>query len=479
MRDLPIRSVESTCPSEFITLEDRARGRVEAESGELLVGAALDRVIAGDPTAVAIRSVIFCEAEEGICSACYGVNPGTGELAEVGAAVGMAAAVTLFSYVGRAVKRPFLLGSHTSGYRDCCCRAAARGVVGLRPFGGGGTVERRDGVPVVVAERLEMTILDDMGRQIPSGVIPYGALLRAVPGAIVQAGEVLAEWNPFEGPLLAHDDGILRWVELVEGRTFRCSTDDVTGLTEKVVLGEKSSVLRPRLQILSSAGAETQTIFLVPGDRLRVNDGVGVSRGEVVAGRQRVPSPCTSSEGGWCGLLEFIYGRTKDPAVLAEVDGIVAIETGTSGYQTVLVQPWAEDGVGIAGAPRRHATRRWAYLVVREGEAVSAGASLSLGDRDPKEVIRILGPQACALELLDCLQLLCAEQGAPLALCHAEVVVRALLDWVRIVVPGDGPWHEGQLVRKKEFTRRCAMLQIEGRRSPSAQATVVGLARRP
>ena len=104
-------------------LETRAYGRVLAEDVTLSDGTVLERgtlldddlvaQLRDDPTVdrIRVRSVLTCEAEHGVCAACYGQSLATGRLIELGEAVGVIAAQSIGEPGTQLTMRTF----HTGG----------------------------------------------------------------------------------------------------------------------------------------------------------------------------------------------------------------------------------------------------------------------------------------------------------------------------------------------------------------------------
>lgn len=86
------------------SLADRIRGRVAAQdvtdstgeviaaAGDLIDGEQAARIEAAGIESVRIRSVLSCTQRDGVCAMCYGEDPASGRMPEVGAAVGVVAA---------------------------------------------------------------------------------------------------------------------------------------------------------------------------------------------------------------------------------------------------------------------------------------------------------------------------------------------------------------------------------------------------
>src|SRR5690606_24619801 len=105
-------------------LRDRIAGRVAAEpvyhpaTGELLIdeNQMIDEEVAtaiedAGVTRVSIRSVLVCRSRYGVCARCYGRDLATGQLVEVGAAVGIIAAQSIGEPGTQLTMRTF----HTGG----------------------------------------------------------------------------------------------------------------------------------------------------------------------------------------------------------------------------------------------------------------------------------------------------------------------------------------------------------------------------
>ncbi|MBJ7599352.1 MAG: DNA-directed RNA polymerase subunit beta' [Candidatus Dormibacteraeota bacterium] len=88
-----------------------ADGEVLAHAGEAISDDAAKRAIASSVESIRIRSILVCEAREGVCRNCYGRNLATGKLVEIGEAVGVIAAQSIGEPGTQLTMRTF----HTGG----------------------------------------------------------------------------------------------------------------------------------------------------------------------------------------------------------------------------------------------------------------------------------------------------------------------------------------------------------------------------
>ncbi|MGH7776719.1 MAG: DNA-directed RNA polymerase subunit beta', partial [Candidatus Dormibacterales bacterium] len=86
-------------------------GEVLAHAGEVIPDAVAARIVELELPAVRVRSVLTCEAREGVCRNCYGRNLATDKLVEIGEAVGVIAAQSIGEPGTQLTMRTF----HTGG----------------------------------------------------------------------------------------------------------------------------------------------------------------------------------------------------------------------------------------------------------------------------------------------------------------------------------------------------------------------------
>src|SRR5205085_4031682 len=92
------------------------------------------------------------------------------------------------------------------------------------------------------------------------------------------------------------------------------------------------------------------------------------------------------------------------------------------------------------------------HLRVHEGDRVRAGDRLTEGPVNPHDILRIKGPRAVQEYLLNEVQEVYRLQGVKINDKHIGVIVRQMLQKVKVVDPGDTDFLEGENVDKLIFT---------------------------
>jgi DNA-directed RNA polymerase subunit beta' len=140
----------------------------------------------------------------------------------------------------------------------------------------------------------------------------------------------------------------------------------------------------------------------------------------------------------------FEARRPKDPAVVTEIDGSVRFGDIKRGKRQIIVVP--EDG-----DERTYDVPVGKHLRVHEGDLVRAGDRLSEGPVNPHDILQIKGPRAVQEYLLNEIQEVYRLQGVKINDKHIGVIVRQMLQKVRITDPGDTQMLEGENVDRAVF----------------------------
>ena len=79
------------------------------------------------------------------------------------------------------------------------------------------TVTRESGELVAVSRSGEIAVADDNGRERERYKLPYGAVISVDEGDLVEAGQVIAQWDPHTHPIVVEVGGTVRFESMEEG----------------------------------------------------------------------------------------------------------------------------------------------------------------------------------------------------------------------------------------------------------------------
>jgi DNA-directed RNA polymerase subunit beta' len=398
---------------------------------------------------VIVRSPISCETRYGICAKCYGRDLARGHQVNIGEAVGVIAAQSIGEPGTQLTMRTFHIGgaaSRTSAADSVQVKNG--GIVRLHNLK---HVERLDGHLVAVSRSGELAIADEFGRERERYKLPYGAVILVKEGDKVDAGAIVAKWDPHTHPIVTEMKGTVTYVGMEEGITIKRQTDELTGLTNIEVLDAKDRPaagkdIRPAVKMvgvdgkdLLLPGTDVPAQYFLPANALvGVADGVQVGVGDVIARIPQETSKTRDITGGLPRVADlFEARRPKEASILAEVSGTIAFGKETKGKRRLVITP--NDGTD----PYEELIPKWRHLNVFEGEQVSRGEVISDGPSDPHDILRLLGVSALAKYIVNEIQDVYRLQGVKINDKHIETILRQMLRKVEIAESGDSSFIKG------------------------------------
>ena len=402
---------------------------------------------------IQVRSAISCEASFGVCGHCYGRDLARGHLVNIGEAVGVIAAQSIGEPGTQLTMRTFHIGGAAS-------RAAAVDNVAVRTSGSIKynnlkTVEHGSGHRVAVSRSGEISVMDGHGRERERYKLPYGASISVPDGGEIKAGQIVANWDPHNHPIVSEVAGFVRFVDFVEGVTAIEKVDDLTGLasieiTDPKRRGSAGKDLRPIVRIidengddLSIPGTDLPAQYLLPPKSVvTLQDGAPVGVGDVVAKIPQEASKTRDITGGLPRVADLFEARKpKDPAILAERSGVVSFGKDTKGKQRLIIKD-------ADGGEHEELIPKYRQIIVFEGEHVEKGETVVDGEPNPQDILRLLGIEPLAAYLVKEIQDVYRLQGVKINDKHIEVIIRQMLRKVEITDPGDSRFLRGEQVER-------------------------------
>ena len=453
-----------------VLLEDvlDAEDSMVVEAGTLLEEGDANRIAQTGTDRVRIRSVLTCESERGVCAKCYGRNLATGKIVNVGEAVGVIAAQSIGEPGTQLTLRTFHIGGTASRIAEQSQINARRN--GTVQFTNIVTVDHPDLGPVVVGRNGVIELRDQQNRGRGTVSVPYGANLKVADGELVDASQVLYEWDPYNHAIVADRAGRIRFTDIVEDVTLRDEFDETTGMTARVIVEQRDRSLSPQLEVVSPK--EGTRSFIIPvGARLLVGDGEEVPAGTVLVKIPRERTKTRDITGGLPRVAElFEARRPKEPAVISEIDGVVSFGGMVRGNREVLV-------TSFEGEERKYLVPYGKHLRVQEGDQIEAGERLSEGAVNPHDILQVQGVHMVQEYLVNEIQDVYRLQAVEINDKHIEVIVRQMLQKVRVLDPGDTNFLEGEEVDKIRFNRENDKVISDGGDPATCQPILLGITR--
>jgi DNA-directed RNA polymerase subunit beta' len=343
---------------------------------------------------VEVRSPVSCCAPEGICQLCYGAQPHTGILPEVGERVGSQAALAICDAATRmgevrwyGSNNPWVVQSRDGDSEFSLARNSGR----VR-FDETKCSVNHAGQTVVLDQGFTVTVFDDEGRALEQVEVPYAAILKVKNDDLVQYHQYLAEWTPEVHMLVAEHSGRVRLKHL------DINDHGMGGVQNSMVVHRARNSRVPTLEIVDEHGATRQTRYLFRGTQLFVNEGDEVVAGDILAEWRRPirkADPKREIEAlpefvATISHLESLLNLTvpTGAAVMAEFDGELSVTQAENGVSLKLC---SMEGSKYKEYLVPYSKCSFNFYAPTWRKAVSAGELLSRGGPGWQDTLRVCG----------------------------------------------------------------------------------------
>jgi DNA-directed RNA polymerase subunit beta' len=472
------------------TIGERLLGRVALEAvrhpvtGEELVaaGSLMEEAIckaineAGVEVA-AIRTVLTCQAERGVCAICYGRDLASGRLINVGEAIGVIAAQSIGEPGTQLTMRTFHFGGAATHKIESS--AVDTRFSGTTQFVNLKVIRNRSGRLVALSRNGEIKVIGNDGVLRETYPVNYGSTLYVEDKVAVVAGARLAEWDPFAVPIIAEVAGKVRYHDLVEGQSLEEKSDDTTFLTRKTVSETRSGELKPAIELVDRSNAlvavddkKTARYNLPAGAIVSVDNNDEVAPGDILAKIPRENTKTKDITGGLPRVAELFEARKpKDAAHMADRDGTVSIGEDSKGKRKITIIGEGEDGKEAKDL----AISKGRHVFVTEGDYVRKGEALTDGSQNPHDILEVLGEKALASFLTQEIQEVYRLQGVQINDKHIEVIVRQMVRRVRVEDAGGTRFLPGEQVERAEFLLANERAREEGKKEATGKTVLLGI----
>jgi DNA-directed RNA polymerase subunit beta' len=446
---------------------DPIDGEMLVEAGELIDEETADEIEDAGIQMVKIRSVLTCESRRGLCVKCYGRNLATMGIVDPGEAVGILAAQSIGEPGTQLTLRTFHIGGTAARIAATTTRKSK--VEGVAQFERVTSVATPEGTRIVTSREGEIIMRTAEGTVRSRLSVPYGATIAVEDGVRIAIGDTLFSWDPYSEPIVADFGGTVRFIDIIDEATVREELDESTGRRQMVIIEDRSKKLHPMIEIHDENGVKLREFIVPVGAQLTVRDGEAIEPGATLAKIAREAYKTRDITGGLPRIAElFEARRPKDPAVITEVDGTVRFGDIKRGKREVIVIP-------DTGNERVYEVPVGKHLRVHEGDFVRAGDRLSEGPVNPHDILKIKGPGAVQQYLLNEVQEVYRLQGVKINDKHIGVIIRQMLQKVRVLDPGDTEFLEGETVDRTVFLDTNQAALAAGTKPATSEPLLLGI----
>jgi len=421
---------------------------VVIKAGEVVTDEIAETIENSPIDTVEVRTALTCEAKHGICAKCYGYSLSTRSMVQLGEAVGVVAAQSIGEPGTQLTLRTFHAGGIAGNIsEDNKIIAKFEGNIEIEDLK---TVQGVDidgkQIETVISRTSEIKVYDKKtGILLNTHNLPYGSQIFISGQKSVKKGELICQWDPYNGVIVSEFKGKIVFENIEQGVSYQIEMDEQTGFQEKVISESKNKKVIPTLLIEDNKGNVLRSYSLPVGAHLMVEDGAKIEAGKTLVKIPRKSAKAGDITGGLPRVTELFEARNpSNPAVVSAVDGVVSLGKIKRGNREIIVE-------SKAGEIRKYLVKLSNQILVQENDYIKAGMPLSDGSITPKDILDIQGPSKVQEYIVNEIQEVYRLQGVKINDKHFEVIVRQMMLKVNIIDTGDTLFLENQLVHKNDF----------------------------
>ncbi|MDB0032236.1 DNA-directed RNA polymerase subunit beta', partial [Alphaproteobacteria bacterium] len=456
-----------------------ADGKVIMKNGDYISHDEIETIEKENITSVRIKSPITCGCINGICAKAYGRDLAKGVPVNTGEAVGIIAAQSIGEPGTQLTMRTFHVGGVASSSAEKSnFESPSDGNVKINNLR---TVINQAGSEIIINRTTELEIYDLNNKLISTFRAPYGSTLLVKNKSEVKLNDLLLEWDPYTVPIVAEESGTLDFNDLVEGVSFIEKFDETTGISSKVIIDWKSfqgkQDLKPQLVITDDKGDQVKpkdpsnnsSYDLSVGIILNIEKGKEVKAGDVIARIPRASSKTKDITGGLPRVADIFESRKpKNPAVLAEISGVIEFGKDIKSKRRIIINP-------EEGEPVEYLIPKGTYIYFNEGDKVNKGDMIVDGTPAPTDILNILGIEALAEYMVREVQKVYRLQGVIIDDKHIECITKQMLQKVEVIESGDSEFPVGDVLDKTDVLQKNLELKEAGKNEAKFKMMILGI----
>jgi DNA-directed RNA polymerase subunit beta' len=330
-------------------------------------------------------------------------------------------------------------------------------------------IEVADNNLIATGREGQIHIIDNKKRVRSRMKVPYGSVIKVKDAQKLEKQDNVFEWDPYSTTIVTEQGGKIAYRDIVPDVTLREELDETTGLIQPIIVEERDKSLFPTIIIENNKGKELASYRIPTGAHLLVTEGQSVKAGEFLVKIPREISKTRDITGGLPRVAELFEARKPhDPAVISEVDGIVEFGKIVRGQQQIMVH-------GDEGETKDYLIPHGRHMHVHGGDRVYAGDRLCEGSIDPHDILKISGVNAVQEYLVNEIQEVYRLQGVKINDKHIEVIVRQMLQKVKVTHAGDTNFLEGEQVDRLRFADENSRVIAEGGEPATFEPLLLGI----
>ncbi|MCM0158236.1 hypothetical protein [Candidatus Nardonella dryophthoridicola] len=387
---------------------------------------------------VSIRSPIKCDLEYGICSLCYGIDLSKNKIINIGESVGIIAAQSIGEPGTQLTMRTFHIGGATSKiYNKSNVIAKNNGILKLYNTK---IINNKNNDSIIISKNSKLEILNNNNIILETYKIPYGSYLFKKNNDFINKNEIIISWDPFTVPIISEINGIIKFIDMIEGESYINKINYNTGIKYIIILDCINKNLKPSIKIVNDNNEDifipgTNSIYkylLLPNSIIQIKNNSKVYIGDILSTLSLSVNKIKDITGGLPKVSDLFEARKpKNIALLAEISGFVTFGKEIKNKIKIIITD------KINNIVHEEFISKYKQINVFEGEYVNKGDIISEGEESTHDILRLKGIDNVSNFIINEIQNVYKLQNVNINSKHIEIIIKQMLKKVIIKDQGD------------------------------------------
>ncbi|MBP1927436.1 DNA-directed RNA polymerase subunit beta' [Sedimentibacter acidaminivorans] len=218
---------------------------------------------------------------------------------------------------------------------------------------------------------------------------------------------------------------------------------------------------------------------LATGKLVHVGNAVGIVAAQSIGEPGTQLTMRTFHTGGIAAAADITQGlprieelfearKPKGQSIISDIPGVITLTEKVHKREVTVTNNAMSDS-------KTYLIPYGSKILVSEGEQVEAGDKITDGSINPHDILRIIGAKALESYILMEVQRVYRMQGVDISDKHVEVIIRQMMNKVRIEEAGDTNLLPGSLVSTYEFEQQNELAIQAGKEPAEGETTLLGI----
>lgn len=398
---------------------------------EIITQDVYDKIEEENIIEISTYSVLLCEAKEGVCAKCYGMDLSTHKLVDAGTSIGIIAAQS----IGEPGTQLTMRTTHTGGIGqaeeiEAVIRSESIGIIDLSLV----NYAINSVKETIILYDSIIKIIDEEGNILEEITLQNGYALLCVHNAKVYKNTPIAFKNKNIKNIFSLSCGRIKYNFLIENTTYIVKEDKETGITRKQIITSIESNtenIHPYISVINEETNEITIYNLEENMFILVHENQKIKKGDSLAKLFTLTRKTKDIVGGLPHIIDlFEAKKTDNRAVIATHTGIISISKSKSSRKNKQINILCPENK--TKVLNKFIIPSNKHLLVQDQSKIEKGQTILEGNIYLSDLLCTKGYIYTVKYLIGKISMIYEDQGINISYKHFEVIIRQMTKYVLI-----------------------------------------------